>query len=127
MLDNRSSEIFQNIRKELELQGAESKPETGNGELAAGTILGGVLTMEQLVGLAKGAGFSQSDAVIMAAIAMAESGGDSNQHNAKPPDNSYGLWQINMLGPLEKERLPLFGISNNEQLKDPVTNAMPQD
>jgi hypothetical protein len=125
-LDVRINQIFKDLLKELTgtpIQGAPGAIGATSGELAAGTIARGQVTMEQLIGLAKGAGFSQSDAVIMAAIAMAESGGDSNAHNRKPPDNSYGLWQINMLGPLEKERLQLFGITNNEQLKDPVTNA----
>ena len=33
----------------------------------------------------------------MTAIALAESGGKSGAHNTTCPDNSYGLWQINML------------------------------
>jgi hypothetical protein len=96
-----------------------------DGELAAGTLSRGQISIEQLVGLAKGAGFSQSDAVIMAAIAMAESGGNSNAHNNNRAtgDNSYGLWQINMIDSLGPERLKQFGISNYEQLKDPVINA----
>lgn len=93
------------------------------GNFPAGSVAGGQLTMEQLVGLAKGAGFSSSDAVTMAAIAMAESGGDSNQKNFKPPDKSYGLWQINMIGNLGPERLKEFGLSSEDQLFDPVTNA----
>lgn len=97
-------------------------PGTGDG-FPAGSVAGGQLTMEQLVGLAKGVGFSSSDAVTMAAIAMAESGGDSNQKNFKPPDKSYGLWQINMIGNLGPERLKEFGLSSEDQLFDPVTNA----
>jgi hypothetical protein len=76
-----------------------------------------------LVGIAKGAGFSDDNAVIAAAIAMAESGGNSNAHNPKPPDNSYGLWQINMIGDLGPARRQQYGLSSNEQLFDPVTNA----
>lgn len=94
-----------------------------DGELASGTVAQGQITVDQLIGLAKGAGFSQQDAIIMAAIAMAESGGDSRAHNKKPPDNSYGLWQINMIDSLGPARLKEFGISNNEQLFDPVINA----
>jgi hypothetical protein len=124
-------DILNDLKKQLGLKGIEGKTEKQvgqptiptSGELSEGTIARGQITIDQLVGLAKGAGFSESDAVIMAAIAMAESGGNSNAHNAKPPDNSYGLWQINMLGPLQAERFQLFGISNNEQLKDPVVNA----
>jgi len=128
LIKNKVTEAINNLKRNLGLEPLqESSTERGvtgtSGELAEGTVPRGQISIEQLVGLAKGAGFSQSDAVIMAAIAMAESGGDSNAHNAKPPDNSYGLWQINMLGPLQEERFKQIGISNNEQLKDPVINA----
>ena len=79
--------------------------------------------MEQLVGLAKGAGFDTKEAVIMAAIAKAESGGNSNSKNFKPPDKSYGLWQINMIGRLGPARMQEFGLQREDQLFDPVTNA----
>jgi hypothetical protein len=129
MVNSKVSNTLQAIRQQLNKQGIYDSggvPEmdgTATGEVAVGTIARGQLSMEQLVGLAKGAGFSDSDAVIMAAIAMAESGGNSNAHNRKPPDNSYGLWQINMIGNLGPERRKQFGISNDAQLKDPVTNA----
>ena len=58
---------------------------------------------------------------------MAESGGDSEAHNPKYPDNSFGLWQINMLDEpgyqLGAERRQKYGLSSNEELKDPLTNA----
>ena len=59
------------------------------------------------------------------AIALGESGGDTNAHNPNSAtgDNSYGLWQINMLGRLQAERLELFGISSNEELFNPAINA----
>jgi hypothetical protein len=79
--------------------------------------------MEQLVGLAKGAGFPTNEAVIMAAIAKGESGGNSNAKNFKPPDKSYGLWQINMIGNLGPARMQEFGLQREDQLFDPVTNA----
>jgi hypothetical protein len=59
----------------------------------------------------------------MAAIAMAESSGNPRAHNSTPPDNSYGLWQINMIGNLGPARRKQLGISSNEQLFDPATNA----
>jgi len=93
------------------------------GQMSPGSVPGGQLTMEQLVGLAKGAGFSADEAVIMAAIAMGESGGNSNRTNFVPPDKSYGLWQINMIGGLGPARLREFGLSSESQLLDPVTNA----
>lgn len=62
---------------------------------------------------------------IMAAIAMAESGGNTRAHNpnAGTGDNSYGLWQINMLGAMGPARRREFGISRNEDLFDPFINA----
>lgn len=86
---------------------------------------GGTLSTEQLVSIAKQAGFNQQNAVIAAAVAKAESGGRSGVVNDNPGtgDLSYGLWQINMIGRLGPARLKQFGISSNEQLKDPLTNA----
>lgn len=60
---------------------------------------------------------------LMAAIAMAESGGRTTAHNPVGLDNSYGLWQINMLGDMGPARRRQFGISRNEQLYDPAVNA----
>lgn len=71
------------------------------------------------------AGASPKDAAMMAAIAMPESGGNPYAHNpnARTGDNSYGLWQVNMLGRMGPERRRQFGLSRNEELFDPVTNA----
>jgi len=96
---------------------------SSDSDMVEGSVSGGQLTMEQLVGLAKGAGFSDDDAVIMAAIAKGESGGNSNAKNFKPPDKSYGLWQINMIGKLGPARMKEFGLQREDQLFDPVTNA----
>jgi TP901 family phage tail tape measure protein/lambda family phage tail tape measure protein len=79
-----------------------------------------------LVQLARAAGFSPQEAIVMAAIAQAESSGNARAFNgnAATGDKSYGLWQINMLGGMGPERRQSFGIRNNDQLFDPVTNAM---
>jgi hypothetical protein len=61
--------------------------------------------------------------VISVAIALAESGGNIYAHNATPPDDSYGLWQINMLGTLGPARRAKFGLSKNEDLYAPFTCA----
>jgi len=119
-------DILNDLKKQLGLKGMIEQAPTMPGQQPAGMGIaptGGTLTMEQLVGIAKGAGFSDDNAVIAAAIAMAESGGNSNAHNPKPPDNSYGLWQINMIGDLGPARRQQYGLSSNEQLFDPVTNA----
>lgn len=79
-----------------------------------------------LVGLAQRAGFTAQQARVMAAIAMAESGGRPGAFNgnASTGDESYGLWQINMLGDMGPQRRQAFGISSNQQLFDPMTNAL---
>jgi hypothetical protein len=82
-----------------------------------------VLSPAQVRQAAMAAGFTADQATIMTAIAGAESAYNTNAHNPKPPDNSYGLWQINMLGSMGPERRRLFGIGSNEALFDPATNA----
>ena len=86
---------------------------------------GGTLNFDQLYNVAKQAGFSDKNAKLAAAVAMAESSGNSGAHNdnVRTGDNSYGLWQINMLGRMGPERKKQFGLSSNEQLFDPLTNA----
>ena len=90
-----------------------------------GSIPAGRLSITQLVSLAKSVGFPDNEAAIMASIAMGESGGNSNAHNDNPStgDDSYGLWQINMIGTLGPDRRKKLGLSSDAQLKDPVTNA----
>lgn len=94
--------------------------------LTSGSVPGGSVPIGTLVGLAKGAGFTGQNAAIMAAIAMAESSGNSRAHNQnwKTGDNSYGLWQVNMIGEMGPRRRQQFGIANNDALFDPATNAM---
>lgn len=98
----------------------------GPSALTPGSVPGGNVGVNTLVGLAKGAGFSGQNAAIMAAIAMAESSGNSRAHNQnwKTGDNSYGLWQVNMLGEMGPRRRQQFGIASNDALFDPATNAM---
>jgi hypothetical protein len=126
MVNSKVNETLQAIRKQINLESfGISTPDGGTvgGELDRGSLSGGNLTIEQLVGLAKGAGFSDNEAVVMAAIAMAESGGNSNEKNFKPPDRSYGLWQINMYDTLGPARMKEFGLSSESDLLDPVVNA----
>lgn len=84
------------------------------------------LNFEQLESLAVQAGFDPDLAPTIAAISLAESGGNPDAHNPTYPDDSYGLMQINMLDepgyPLGAERRARYGLSSNEQLKDPLTN-----
>lgn len=57
--------------------------------------------------------------------AMKESTGRPMAHNknSNTGDNSYGLFQINMIGNLGPARLKEFGLEANEDLFNPVTNA----
>jgi Lysozyme like domain len=79
----------------------------------------------EILTLALGAGFSPDgeEAITATAIALAESSGNPNAHNDVPPDDSFGLWQINMLGALGPDRREKLGLSRNEELFDPPTNA----
>src|ERR1044072_6380361 len=81
------------------------------------------LTRDQISQYATGAGFSGDDVDIAVAVALAESGGNTTSHNTKPPDDSYGLWQINMYGALGPSRRKTFGLKTDADLFDPVVNA----
>ncbi|TDC20622.1 hypothetical protein E1265_21365 [Streptomyces sp. 8K308] len=81
------------------------------------------LTPAQIARVAKDAGFSGNALQIAVAVALGESGGRTDAHNAVPPDNSYGLWQINMLGSLGPARRRQFGLSSNNELFNASTNA----
>lgn len=84
---------------------------------------GGKFNAASAAALIRKVGGTPEEAAVLGAIAMAESRGNPNAHNPHFPDNSYGLWQINMLGNMGPERLRRFGLKNNEDLYDPETNA----
>lgn len=82
-----------------------------------------VISDAEIAALAKAQGLSDSQAAIAVAVALAESGGNTTAHNAIPPDDSYGLWQINMFGSLGPSRRKQFGIVSNSDLYSPQVNA----
>lgn len=82
-----------------------------------------VLSDNEIAQVARGAGLSGDSVVIAVAVSLAESGGNPRAHNAVPPDNSYGLWQINMLGSMGPSRRAKYGLRSNDDLYDPATNA----
>lgn len=84
---------------------------------------GGILSKENIARAALQAGATPQEAALLTAIAMPESAGNPYAHNTKGRDNSYGLWQINMLGGMGPERVRQFGLSSYNDLFDPVTNA----
>ena len=81
--------------------------------------------MASLMDILKSVGFKGQALQMAYAIAMAESSGNARAHNgnAGTGDNSYGLFQINMLGDMGPERLKRFGLSSNSDLFDPYVNA----
>jgi hypothetical protein len=83
----------------------------------------GAMDPQELAKLLYKRGFRGKHLVNMLAIAGRESNWKPTAHNGKPPDDSYGLFQINMLGKLGPARMKQFNISNYDQLFDPETNV----
>jgi hypothetical protein len=81
------------------------------------------LNYQQVAQLAWNAGWRGKDAQTAVAIARAESQFDTMATNFKGRDHSYGLWQVNMMNEMGPERRQKFGLTANEQLFDPATNA----
>lgn len=79
--------------------------------------------MSSLMDILRKAGFRGNALKMAYAIAMAESGGRARAYNGKGLDRSYGLFQINMYGDMGPERRRRYGLSSNEDLWDPLTNA----
>lgn len=96
---------------------------SGGGNSDTGGGDGQKLSVAEMVNLAQQAGFNNEQAAIMGAIGAAESSGNPKAHNPVGKDNSYGLWQINMLGKMGPERRKEFGIESDEQLWDPIINS----
>jgi hypothetical protein len=71
------------------------------------------------------AGFRGSSLKEAWAVAMKESTGRPRSHNDNPKtgDNSYGLFQINMIGSLGPARLEQYGLETNKDLFNPLVNA----
>jgi hypothetical protein len=83
------------------------------------------LNDERLVRVLTRAGFRGSALKTAFGIAKRESGGRNDAFNpdTSTGDQSYGLFQINMLGNLGPARRKQFGLARNEDLFDPVRNA----
>ena len=87
------------------------------------------LTSYELVELLAAVGFEGKALKTAWAVAMRESRGHPTSHNknASTGDNSYGLFQINMIGNMGVDRLARFkdriGITKMADLLDPVANA----
>jgi cell wall-associated NlpC family hydrolase len=79
----------------------------------------------QLIGHLQQAGFKGEGLRTAFGIAMRESGGrpDAYNPNRQTGDDSYGLFQINMLGEMGPARRRQFGLKSNQELLDPTVNA----
>lgn len=84
-------------------------------------------TGESLSSILTQAGFSGAGLQTALEVAGAESNYNPLAHGdaatGEPNDDSYGLFQINMLGSMGPARLQQFGLTSNDQLFDPLTNA----
>ena len=99
-----------------------------NGPFNPAAIPRGAVSMADRVAMMKALGLNQDTAVVMGAISQAESSGNSNAYNGVGRDNSYSLWQINMIGSLGVARDALFrrlipGYTNRNDLFDPWKGA----
>ena len=90
---------------------------------------GKTFNVGQLKELALSVGFNEKNASIAAAVAKAESGGDSSTDTVKSGTDpqmkneySIGLWQINWLAH-KSGTLKQMGVTNPDQLRDPLINA----
>lgn len=83
------------------------------------------LSPMQLKQVLTSAGFEGENLRTAWAIAMRESSGRPRAHNgnAKTGDNSYGLFQINMMEDLGTSRRAKYELVRNEDLFHPHTNA----
>ena len=83
------------------------------------------LEPEELKELLRGVGFRGESLKLAWGIVMRESRGGPTAHNgnSNTGDNSYGLFQINMIGSLGADRRDRYNLSSDEDLLNPVTNA----
>jgi hypothetical protein len=103
--------------------GAGSGGSGGNGSGGSSWSGKGAMGGAQLLSTLRRAGFSGTALQTAWAVAMAESGGRPGAHVRDSDDNSYGLFQINMLGSMGPARRAQYGLKSNSDLYDPLTNA----
>ena len=83
------------------------------------------LTDRELVELLKAVGFEGKSLRVAWAVAKAESNGRPKalNDNERTGDNSYGIFQINMIGNLGVDRRERYDLKSNRDLFSPVVNA----
>jgi len=96
-----------------------------NNEIKKKYKYGTPLEKDELIKILKHVGFEGYSLKVAWATVMKESMGTPNSWNPnrKTGDNSYGLFQINMLGEMGEQRRDKFNLNSNEDLFDPVRNA----
>lgn len=83
-----------------------------------------ILTALQVARLAYKHGIPLGDPLVLAvAVCKGESDFDDHALYTFGSDRSYGLWQINLKGPLAAERMAKYGFSHAEDLYDQDLNA----
>ena len=114
-----------NLQRIVEAQNRATRMQGGGGAAPVSVKDGPTTSTKDLIRLGLSQGLPPEKAIIMAAIAIGESGGRPKAHNPNRStgDNSFGLWQINMIDALGPERARALGIKDYEQLKDPNVNA----
>ena len=105
--------------------GGDKDQETTTSSYGAAGVKGS-FKAANYVALLKQAGFSDKDAVLMAAVGMRESAGNIQAANDKNPsrERSYGLFQININAhDFNSPEMRYAGVKSVQDLYDPVKNA----
>jgi hypothetical protein len=84
-----------------------------------------VFSPEEIKNILELAGFQGNALKTAFGIVLKESTGRPYAHNQNSVtgDNSYGLFQINMIGSMGPARRSEFSLANNEELFNPLRNA----
>jgi len=109
------------IDKEIEAH----KVKIRNLELKKFSEQKGSFSDEELVKMLSAVGFEGKALKVAWAVVKKESNGRplAFNGNVKTGDNSYGIFQINMIGGLGVARRDKFDLDSNKDLFDPVVNA----
>ena len=113
------------IRIEIEKEIEAHKVKIRNLELKKFSEQKTAFTDEELVKMLSTVGFEGKALKVAWAVVKKESNGRplAFNGNVKTGDNSYGIFQINMIGGLGVARRDKFDLDSNKDLFDPVVNA----
>ena len=102
------------------VSGRQQKSRTQQFELQTATF-----SDSELAALMRAVGFEGNAVREAWAVAKKETNGRPTAFNGyvTTGDHSYGIFQINMLGGLGTVRRDKYGLNNNSELFNPVTNA----